>query len=290
MPVDEMGNRAEIIIDPSSVINRMNLSQLYEQFFNFGADNVHKAIKLVMDDTGDYHQAYKMLLQYCTDINPKYGELIAKIHNTDAKVKEFMDEVYRDGIYIQNTPFQKGINTDMALALRDKYNLTKTPVKFGVELPDGTWVMKTSKQPVRIGYEYIFLLYKMPVIQGCAYGYVNQFRSPMKANSEANIQSPVAQTALRFGEDETRNLVCTAGGKRAARLLGMHANSPDAVNELANHLLRDKYPTRLKRISLTTDEIVGRNSMIKVTEHEFGCLGIDITPEDQNRHNEEDEL
>lgn len=290
MPTDEQGRRADLCIDPGSVVNRMNPGQLFEQYFNFGADVLHQHIKNIMDETHDYHEAYKLLLQYCTDINPKYGELIARVHNTEDLIKEFMDEVYRDGIYLQNTPFQKGIDTDMVLALRDKYKFTSSKVTYGVELEDGTWIMKKHKFPVTIGYLYTFLLYKMPVVQGCSYGYVNQFHTPMKVSGAASNQSPVPQTALRFGEDEVRNLLCTTGGKRAARLLGIHANCQDAVNLLAHHLLYDKYPTRLKRIEMSTDEIVKRNSMIKVTEHEFSCLGIDITPDDQDTSEEANDL
>ena len=76
------------------------------------------------------------------------------------------------------------------------------------------------------------------------------------------------------------------GGKVAAKITGEYGNSSEAVHNLANHLLRDKEPGKLKEIDMDVAQITESNSIIKVAKHMFSCVGIDMSPEDQNTTND----
>lgn len=197
-----------------------------------------------------------------------------------------VDEVIANGLYIQISPYQKGLNTSKVLELYNKYGIYKSKVTFSFEDENKVLRTVTTKKPVTIGYEYIFLLYKMPHLRACNIGYVNQFKTPTKASEIATAQSPYPQTAIRLGEDEVRNLIMAGGGKVAAKITGEYGNSSEAVHNLANHLLRDKEPGKLKEIDMDVAQITESNSIIKVAKHMFSCVGIDMSPEDQNTTND----
>ena len=262
------------------MVNRMNPGQQYEQFFNRGSElirqRVEKMIRSVPQGSEPYEQAYNLVIEWVSDVHPNWGQLVDQTNQGDKRA--FVEEVIRDGIYLQITPFLKGIDQNLVLKLAEKYNIDKSRVTYGVTDENGDVKIVTSKKPIMIGSEYIYLLYKMPHIRCPGVGYVNQYHTPIRAGALAKAQYPFSQTPIRLGEDEIRNIIATAGPDVAAHLLGTYANSFQAVECLANHLLFDKNPSKLKKIEMPLSDIINTNSIVGVTKHIFACAGINITP------------
>lgn len=202
--------------------------------------------------------------------------------DTPEKQREFIDDCLNDGVYLNIVPFQKGIDQNKVMELIKKYNIYKSNVTFGVYDENGEVKWVTTKKPVMIGYEYWMMLYKMPHAHGSGISHVNQYRTPVKGSKTAMEQYPINQTPFRLGEDEVRNLVMVAGANTAAKILCEYANSPEAVNDLAGHLLNDDKPGTLKRIdNMTVDEMIKSNGIVGVAKHIFSTFGVDISPEDE---------
>lgn len=282
MPIDEEGNRVELVSSPISVFNRMNPSQFYEQFINRGAMLLMNRLKVDLTtaqyNDQSYQNAFNTIVDYCADCNPKWGELVRNTHPTLASQKSLVDDSLKIGIQIQITPYQKGIEQNWVKYMTDKWNITKSRVTYKFTDRFGNQRTVTTKQPIMVAPEYWFLLYKMPHISCPGIGYVNQYYSPIHANALAKMQYPISQTPIRLGEDEIRNIVQFAGPEVAARTLGMYANSFDAVSQLAEHLIFDKHPSKLDHIEMSTADIIRSNSIIGVTKHMFSCVGVDINP------------
>lgn len=286
MPVDEQGFRADLVIGSLTVFSRMNPGQWMEQFINRGGELIQRRMTEMVQVKGDYKSAWNLYCAYLNDCNPKFAEEMIKVHPTPARQKEMINEVIQEGIHIQISPYQEGLNTSKALELYNKYGIYKSRVSFSFEDENKVLRKVVTKQPVMIGYEYIFLLYKMPHLRACNIGYVNQFKTPTRASDIAIAQSPYPQTAIRLGEDEVRNLIMAGGGKVAAKITGEYGNSSEAVHKLANHLLRDEKPGQLQEIDMNVAQITESNNIIKVAKHLFSCVGIDMSPTDQNTTNE----
>lgn len=223
-------------------------------------------------------QAFAYAIEFLKDINPNYGALVESKHPTLQAQIGLIQEIIADGFYLQVSPFQKGIDQKFILKLKEKYGVTKSRVTFTVRDNNGVARQVTSKKPVMIGYEYFYLLYKMPHMRSSGIGYVNQFHSPVRASALAKLQYPFSQTPIRLGEDEIRNIVMTSGVEAAVHILGAYANSPTAVENMAHHLYFDQQPAQLKQIDLTLPEIIRSNSIVGVTKHMFACAGINIAP------------
>lgn len=282
MPTDAYGCRAELIIDPSSVFNRMNMGQWYEQFIARGSWLVTQRIRAMFTDRiftqEKIDQAYEYALSYMTDVHPNYGNLIREESDTPLGRQQMVESILQEGIYVQCSPFQDNISLKLIEQLRKKYEIDKTQVQYA-EYRHGERVIRTTKQAVLIGEEYMHLLYKMPHLRSSGMSYVNQYHSPIHPNKLAKLGHPVLPTPIRFGEDECRNGITTNGAWYMSRLFGLYANSPDAVKSLAHHLLNDQVPSQLDHVEIGTKDIIKSNNIIGVAKHIFSCFGVNITPE-----------
>ena len=222
-------------------------------------------------------QAFRYLIHYLKRCNVNWGTLVENQHPTEALQNSFVDEVIHNGIYVQMLPFTEGIDEQWVLDMQKEFGVEITPVTWQRKRADGSIQTIVTKKPILIGPCYMYQLYKEPHQRSSGLGYVNQYKSPMKPNNAARDQYPIAQTTIRIGEDEVRNLIMTSGADVAAHILGTYANSPDAVDNLGMHLLHDPQPSKLKQIDLSLEQIIDTNTIIGVTRHVFATLGIDIT-------------
>ena len=257
------------------------MSQWFETFINFGGSLVQDRLKASYQDTPRfYEQAYGTLLDYINDVNDHWAKLVDEQHKSPEQRRRFVDECLKDGIYIQVPPFKKdSFSPEWIKEMEKKWNIKKGPVTYKAEMLDGTWADITTKTNVMIGDEYIYLLYKMPHLRCSGLGFINQYHSPVRASAIAKIQYPISQNAIKWGEDEMRNIVQGAGADVAAYLLGVYANSPDAVKQLACKLMFDKEPSKIENIDMSLKEIIENNSIIQLAKHMFSCFGVNINPD-----------
>lgn len=277
MPVDEEGQRADLIIDPASVPGRMNPAQWYIQFFNRGARLLEQRLPNM-----EPLEAYNEIIWYLKMINPKWAELVDSQHPTDLDKQKLVDETIRSplGIVMQISPMQEGIDQNLIIEMSKKYNIHKSCVNFKLPTTSG-YRSYTSKKPVMIGDIYVYHLYKIPHQRVVNVGYTSHHGVPMRGSRRAKYNHPYSPTTIRWGEDEVRNLIMTVGAETTARMLGMYGNSPEALEELVHTLMDSPHPGQLHRISKTDEEIFKSNNIVNITKHMFSCLGIDISPEDE---------
>jgi len=273
-PVDEEGFRADIIIDPASVFNRMNPGQQYEQFINRGNELIKRRVTEVINSTNNYQQAFDMMVEWARDVNPNYADLIVETHQTMNDKVDLVNDLIRYGYFMQISPFQKGIDQKLVLHLRDKYGIKASPVTYTITDQYMNKRVVTTKNPVLIGGMYTLLLNKIPHQRVCGIGYVNTFRAAVKSGNKFNTNTPYAITAIRLGEDEVRNMLATSGGETVAKLLGMYGNNKEALDNLAYKLLNSDHPSRIEDIDMSLSEIIKGNNMVNVTKHMFSCLGV----------------
>lgn len=227
-------------------------------------------------------EVFAFLVEYIRTISPKYADIVVNKHQTEEKKKELIKETIEGGMYINILPFQKGIDDKLIIKMREKFQIYKSKVSFNHFRSDGRKIRVTTKDPIMIGYEYFYLLYKIPHMRSPCVGYINQYGTPVKPSTLSKSQYPFAQTPIRIGEDEVRNLVMAAGSEVVARLLGEYANNSEAVNQLSRHLLNDDKPGELKSIEMPLEEIIKGNTIIGVAQHMCSTFGVDLTPKEES--------
>lgn len=103
MPETYDGERAEVLLNPLGVWNRLNPSQLQEQYLNFMADHVLKLMKA----EPDYSKKQEIFLEFLKMTNKEEYDYfdIELIGMNRFQQMEFINSVEENGIYIHQQPF-----------------------------------------------------------------------------------------------------------------------------------------------------------------------------------------
>lgn len=273
MPVNDYGVRADMVIGPEAVINRMNVGQLYEQFINAIAGSVLRR----MSQMGTVEDQYQHLIGFIEDVNPAYGRIVRNQTSDYKRRERFVRETMRkDLIVLVVPPFLNTISEQWVLDIRDKYQEYPTPVEYNLRDADGNLLRRVrTHKPVWIGKKYVYILCKIPHARSCGMSYVNQLQVPIRIKTKKHkSQYPIGLVPIRLGEDENRNIKM-AVGKMAYRILSLYANSPEATQMLTEDLLTHPKPTQLNWVDINEEGMAKTNMMIKSYRHMLTTCGID---------------
>jgi hypothetical protein len=279
MPTDQYGFKADIIISPESVIDRMNPSQLWEQMLNRYNIIIARDTITIRDDpvNGGVDKAYNYVTTYIRKINPNYADIIDKLCMDLSSKTSFLSGIEQENIFLIIPPFLKTINKELALDLAKTYDPHISPITYTRRDDQGNVIVTTTtKESMWIGEIYLYLLYKIPHCMASGLGYISHLKIPMKPSPLSKLQYPMSQTPIRFGEDENRyfNMVCL-DPLITARLYGLYGLSPEASQQVAMQLLNEKYPSLINTINMDTQSIVDTNHVIGIFNHMLATIGID---------------
>lgn len=274
MPIDEEGVRADIVISPESVFNRMNPGQMYEQFYNRAAHLISERYR--KGELGNMNQSFDYIIGFLTDVREVYGTELKKMITTKSMKQMFLDGVDKNGIYLIIPPSCKQISPEHVLFISDKYSIGESPVSYNQYNADGTKTRVTTKVPCMIGSKYIIALGKIPRhgLSSIGLGFVNQFSTPTKPSKRVSRgRLPFGRTPIRFGEDEVSMLAMCVGIETTARFLGINANSPEAVQMLGADLRSNDNPTQIGQINMTDRQVHDSNVNISLFKHQMAVSG-----------------
>lgn len=278
MPVDGYGVRADVIMTPPSNINRMNPSQLFEQFWNRMSDHVVANAKA---SNMNWKSAYKYFIGFCRDFREAYAEALDTILlDTEEKRKQWVAENMERGHIRLLAAWTKGRPFGYLDSIAKKYGYEKTTVTYeSVDERTGQRSTIQTKEKMLIGSKYFLYLGKIPddVITAIEMGYVNQFEIPIKPKSKRiKEQSLVGITPQRFGEDEICMLNMSLGDETVARMMCLHSAAPSVGKIMAEKLLRDGEPTKMLSLDMTTHDVINNNRNCLIFADMMGAIGYDV--------------
>ena len=295
MPVDDFGNRADIIMTPASIINRMNPAQMYEQFWNRTALEVmnisrRKWLNADKNEQRDWEHdqafnqnwkhIYAFILEFFRDFRPNYAQFIDECHPNDNLRKGFVIGCLHEGLYLING-FRKPNSAEDIVRIAKKYGVQSSPVTYRVQNKEtGAWKTVRSKTDMLIGSKYLLELCKIPAadISAISVGYVSQHETPIKPKSKhIKSQNVIGLTPQKFGEDETCISVMSVGPAVMSRLYGLHATAPECVKELAETLLKEPTPSAIPCIPETTQDVINKNMNISLLTHFLAVIGYNVS-------------
>jgi DNA-directed RNA polymerase beta subunit len=228
MPISEDGQRAEILLNPLGVINRLNPAQLYEQEINFISNYIVGKMKEV--DPEDPDSKAEILLDYINDINPQQAESMINYYNEldYEKRLKFIEGVEGNGIFIHQPPFFGNITFDQLKYLYDKYPDCR-PLKFeGIE------------KPLILGELYFIKLKHEASSKFSARSssYLNLKNIPSKSTRFKENQQLYPKTPIKIGEMELMNLYICNQVDEVTRFLAMYSSNEEDRVKLIETLLK----------------------------------------------------
>lgn len=293
MPVDEDGNRAELIMDADSTIKRMNLGRLYEQYLNAASRDVSKRVRAMfgLNRNGGHseieiqqavdsaspevrEEAWTYLMGYYTITSPRMvtaleSEAYAKRSTKEDHLKAICD----DGVYLNIPTDNPPESTEMIRLIREHYPPTFGPVTYsgGVK----------THNPILIGSMYIMLLEKTGVDwSGVASAKLQHFGIPARVTNMDKYAAPGRGQPVRMlGEAEVRLFNATVGSRITADLLDQ-SNSPGTHKEIVKNILTAEHPTNIG-VVVDRDKVpLGNSRALVFVNHIMECAGMRFVRED----------
>lgn len=290
MPVDEDGNRADIVMDPNSTLSRMNVGRLYEQYLNAASRDVAKKVRTdlgISQDTKNperiveameineperVNRIWEYLLGYYRTTNPK-----VYIWLTDgeyrAKRSQLLGTIIKEGVQLYMPPENDPELPEMVMELEKNYRPTYGPVSY---VGNSGRLVKT-KNPVRIGSMYILLLEKIgDDWTAVSSGKLQHFGVLSQVTNSDKYSQPTRNQAIRaWGEAEMRILASYAGTHVTAEVMDRN-NNPLTHKEIVYNILKAPQPTNIQLAVDRTRIPLGGSKPLQLIKHVAQVSGFDF--------------
>lgn len=260
MPVDSEGNRAEIIMDGDSIIKRMNLGCLYEQYYNGASRDVSKHVRKLfgLDSFGanlpsnlsqliqgpSANQAWDYLAGYYQLAVPPMLDLLKSPAYTPGPIGH-VTEVVKDGVYLWMPPDNPTDPVGAIQAIQEHYPPHIGPVTYRGR----SGRMVTTKASFLIASVYIILLEKTGGdFSGVSSAKLQHFGMPAKLTKFDARSAPVREQPVRvLGEAEVRAIENVCGSDVVASLLDQ-SNSPGNHKTIVANIFRAEKPSHIEEV------------------------------------------
>lgn len=271
MPVDALGNRAELIMDGDSTLKRTNVGRVYEQYINAAGYATTHRLKTMISQSESLDAQWDYITNYYRLVSPEMYRHVNDYIVTDHARAKHLRGIAKNGIYLHLPTDNQLSYPDVVSNLSRHYPACAGPVTYRAN--SGRVV--TTKSPVIIGGMYIMLLEKT----GNTWGAVNSaklqhFGIPAKLNNSDKYSAAGRHNPVRIaGESETRAIAAACGGDTAAEIIDQ-TNSPTVHRAITESILRSEHPTD---IDAAVDRKVhprGRGRILTLINHELECGGV----------------
>lgn len=287
MPVDADGNRADVIMDPNSVINRANPGQFFEQYFNASARDTHKRLcaqlgvapfmremdaynhiaKLPKEQVMQSFLYLKRFYQITTPVMASWFDE-GKIEATN---EEYLAEIVNKGISLYIPTDNQIVTQEAVLELEREYKPTYGPVTYVGE--NGNVV--TTKKPVRIGSVYLILLEKIgDDWSAVSSGKLQHFGVLSPLTRGDKYAKPSRNQAVRgAGEAEVRIFVSYIGPTFVAELMDRN-NNPRTHKSMVEKILKAEKPGHIENLVDRNAIPFGGSKPLNVLKHLVSVSGM----------------
>ena len=272
---------ADVVMDPSSLVSRMNVGRIYEQYFNAMSRKTQFEIKQAMGGV-------KPIEQY-TDKNIKDGwevllglyELIGTeqyISYSQVKDIQTMREILRECIEEEVYILYRVSSPKRAyqIVLDSKGTIYEpTVTKAYIQSPDGK--VKETKSNVMIAPVYTILLNKTgDSFLSVAGAKLNHFGFPIGVGSATRNYLPWRSSPTKIlSETETR-LYNSYVSRKAIAELKSRANDINVHESIYKNILDSDVPTNIDTVYDRKEHGYGEDSAMELINNIFNCAGIEI--------------
>lgn len=286
MPVDQFGNRADIVMDGGATISRMNIGRMYEQELNAMSRDVVKNIRarLQLPEASKVTQAQLQQLDVNGAVSAEWDYLMGyyQIISPDRMYKWFTTGMYEQskynhlesiinrGIYLYIPPDNTPTSVEMMEELLAKYSSSYGPVSY----IGNSGKVSITKDNVAIGSMYFMLLEKTGDDWTAVSSAKVQHHAVLAQVTSADKYSqPTRQQAIRaWGEAEVRILVSYAGPLVTAEILDRN-NNMETHEAVCRAILQADKPTAIPYVVDRTKIPYGNSKPLQMVNHIGECAG-----------------
>lgn len=297
MPVDQDGNRAEIVMDAGSTINRMNVGRLYEHYISAAARDVTKRIRtmlgipqckksqalsalmgLYQHSRAQVADAYQYLLGFYKIVSPRSFDFFSSDLKEEEKLEHLAD-IVEDGLYVYWPIENEPEGPEVIKQLERHYR----PVYGPVQYVGNSGNLVTTKQNVRVAPFYVMLLEKIAddwmAVSSAKAHHFGVLTPVIRAEKHS---LPFSNTPVRFlGETEGRLMAGYSGPEAVAEIVD-RSNSPATRKQIVRAILNAPAPTNIDQAVNRNDIPLGGSKPIQLANHVLQCAGMQFVYDSEN--------
>ncbi len=286
MPVDMDGNIAEIVVDQSSTISRMNIGRVYEAYLGGAARDVTTRMRQAFGVTGKERlsqikdaiasQEKQAVLQVFIELLTNFFGAV-----TDAQKNAFIALNHEDkiayiaeacvsGLKLYYPPNNQKEVTDV---ISEVDEIVK-PVLGKLKMTSSSGEQFYTKEDIQVGEFYVLLLDKIADdFKAVASSRLNHFGFSTKMTAAEKYTHPNSLSSTKsLGETEARLLVSYGGRELIAELMDM-SNNPITHKMCVYNLLTADKPTNIKRIVDREKQPLGQSKGLQIMQSVTMCDG-----------------
>jgi hypothetical protein len=285
MPVDEEGNVADIVMDGGATVNRMNVSRLYEQYYNSASRQVHNTVCKMLGvdpytnevaandiisslESHRIEDAYNYLLGY---YGIMYEPMVKWASERQESLSEFMATIVSKGVYIYLPPD----NPKESVQILKDIEASKYRPHIGkVSYVGNSGNRVTTIDNVRVGGMYILLLEKtgddwssVSSAKLQHFGVIAPLTKQDKHSNPARLQG-----VKSAGEAEVRIFKSYTKGNFTVELMDRN-NNPKTHKHICNAILSVPYPTNVDKFVDRAAMPYGGVKPLTLIRHITECAG-----------------
>lgn len=280
MPIDANGVRADIIMDPTSITGRMNISALYEHYFNGMSRTSKKRItdkfnsynaKLESLTVDQINELFSMVLELTKVLNTEQHVVYTKA-NIEEKI-EILEEIITREFYLEYHITSKKKAPEIIAEVKGTH-LAPLNIPISINI-DGE--VKLTKEATMIAPQYMFYLAKTPdEFLAVASAKVNHHNLPVGVSGKNRDELPYRQNPTKvLSETETRLMLSYVNPEVVAELKD-RGNSIETHAHVYKQILNSPKPTNIDRIVDREKYPYGTDKAIEFVENILEPSGIKL--------------
>jgi len=293
MPMDAYGQRAQVIMDPTSTASRMNIARLYEQYLNgVSRQAKHNIIKMVNEIDGT--QRASEAVKYITDeqLSILFDHVIGLVkifeteqydaYNavTDIETKrEIISEVIEKELFIYYKISSK----------KKAYEIVNDIKGTPYETPMFNVLFNSEGQPKQTIDKMIIAPMYLILLSKTADSYLstssaktNHYGLPIGVSKADKNRIPWRNSPTKILSETESRLYAGYVGRKGIAELKDRASSIETHEHIYKGILSADQPTNINNCVDRTQIQFGGDSALTLVESIFNCAGIDMVyvPED----------
>lgn len=278
MPIDENGNRAEVIMDDTSTISRMNLGRVYESYLGATArDNRQRIVNLL----GGKEPTDKQVKEIGEYLRGMYGlinpDMVRYLDGLTLKgLKGHISDIVHDNMYLYYRTDNEINIVDVIDGLK---NSPYRPHKGKLTYRSNTGEMVTTEEDMLMGVMYIMVLDKVPITYSAVNtSRVNNFGFPVKSSNQVDryrTPHPISPTK-NLSETEVRILLAFASPEMLIEMMDYNLNLT-TLKQIYSKMLNDDAPFRNDFEIDRRYNDYGQYKSLSILRHMFLGYGFDLT-------------
>lgn len=282
--MDEAGNRADIVKDPTSIIARMNVGSVYEQYVSAACRDVSKKVRSILNleegkvtidalmstPPSTIGAAFDHLLGFYKITSPVQYNHYARLTRQDILKALVQQANHITRLYYPANNEYTSMTIVQNIEASGIYAPTYGPVSY----VGNSGKRSQTKEFVRIGPMNIMALDKITDDwSAISLARLQHFGILSPVTKAEKFSTPHRNTATKtVSEADGRIFICYTGEYSLAESMD-RSNNPTVQREIARSIMTADKPTNIDNVVDREKIPLGSNKPLQLVKHIFACSG-----------------